>query len=136
MHCWNGSQYDDHHSGGGNWIQSSITPQGTRQDRLHAADITTHKLPAPFLVLATQNPVELEGTFPLPEAQLDRFIFKLGLGYLSAEEESNMLLNLGGPETEDDVEGTLLQGFLFCPRRCEVRSQTFHLLLSSHHFYL
>jgi MoxR-like ATPase len=47
------------------------------------------------LVLATQNPVEYEGTFPLPEAQLDRFLFKTTLGYLSAEEEGRMLLNLG-----------------------------------------
>jgi MoxR-like ATPase len=46
-------------------------------------------------VLATQNPVEYEGTFPLPEAQLDRFLFKTTLGYLSAEEEGRMLLNLG-----------------------------------------
>jgi len=47
---------------------------------------TTHPLPAPFFVLATQNPVEQEGTYPLPEAQLDRFFFKLQVGYASREE--------------------------------------------------
>src|SRR5579863_5434148 len=46
-----------------------------------------YKLPAPFFVLATQNPIELEGTYPLPEAQLDRFLFNTVLGYLSANEE-------------------------------------------------
>lgn len=47
---------------------------------------TTH-LPEPFIVIATQNPIEYEGTFPLPEAQLDRFIMKLGIGYPSREDE-------------------------------------------------
>src|SRR5690242_21765323 len=46
-----------------------------------------YKLPAPFFVLATQNPIELEGTYPLPEAQLDRFLFNTVLGYLTGEEE-------------------------------------------------
>src|ERR1039457_6959363 len=46
-----------------------------------------HKLPAPFFVLATQNPIELEGTYPLPEAQLDRFLFNTVLDYLSAADE-------------------------------------------------
>src|SRR6202165_2153271 len=46
-----------------------------------------YKLPAPFFVLATQNPIELEGTYPLPEAQLDRFLFNIMLDYLSADEE-------------------------------------------------
>jgi MoxR-like ATPase len=47
----------------------------------------THRLPRPFIVLATQNPVETEGTYPLPEAQLDRFLLKVEIGYPSAEEE-------------------------------------------------
>src|SRR5690242_20731778 len=51
----------------------------------------TMHLPAPFVVIATQNPIEYEGTFPLPEAQLDRFIMKLGVGYPSAEEEQEIL---------------------------------------------
>ncbi len=50
-------------------------------------DGTTMTLPRPFFVIATQNPIELEGTFPLPEAQLDRFLMKIGLGYPSVEEE-------------------------------------------------
>lgn len=64
-------------------------------ERQVTVDGLTRTLPRPFLVLATQNPVEYEGTFPLPEAQLDRFLFKLSLGYLSAEEEDRMLLSLG-----------------------------------------
>lgn len=58
-------------------------------------DGETRPLPRPFMVIATQNPVEYEGTFPLPEAQLDRFLFKLNLGYLSQEDEGQMLNNLG-----------------------------------------
>ena len=51
----------------------------------------TMKLPEPFMVIATQNPIEYEGTFPLPEAQLDRFIMKLSIGYPSVDEEQEML---------------------------------------------
>lgn len=51
----------------------------------------TRKLPAPFIVIATQNPVEYEGTYPLPEAQLDRFLFKLSVGYPTAEQEAEVL---------------------------------------------
>ncbi len=54
-------------------------------------DGTSHPLPDPFMVLATQNPIELGGTFPLPEAQVDRFLLKLRLGYLPANEEVAML---------------------------------------------
>src|SRR5205823_14332354 len=54
-------------------------------ERSVTVDGKTHALPKPFLVLATQNPVELAGTFPLPEAQLDRFLFKLSMGYPDAE---------------------------------------------------
>jgi len=57
-------------------------------------DGVTYELKRPFLVLATQNPIEYEGTFPLPEAQLDRFLLKLSIGYPSAEDESQILLNL------------------------------------------
>lgn len=52
---------------------------------------TTLKLPEPFIVIATQNPIEYEGTFPLPEAQLDRFIMKLSIGYPSQEDEQEIL---------------------------------------------
>jgi MoxR-like ATPase len=54
-------------------------------------DGQTHVLPPPFLIIATQNPVDHEGTFPLPEAQLDRFLMKLSLGYPTRDEESQML---------------------------------------------
>ena len=64
-------------------------------ERQVTVDGETRPLPRPFLVLATQNPIEYEGTFPLPEAQLDRFLFKISLGYLSTEQEGRMLQNLG-----------------------------------------
>lgn len=57
-------------------------------------DGVTRALQHPFLVLATQNPIEYEGTFPLPEAQLDRFLLKLSLGYPTSEQERQILLNL------------------------------------------
>ena len=55
-------------------------------------DGVTYPLPKPFLVMATQNPIEFEGTFPLPEAQLDRFLLRLSLGYPAPKDEDNMLL--------------------------------------------
>ncbi len=65
-------------------------------ERQVSVDGVTRSLERPFLVIASQNPVEYEGTFPLPEAQLDRFFMKLTLGYLDEVEESRMLQNLGG----------------------------------------
>lgn len=65
-------------------------------ERQVTVDGTTRLLERPFFVIATQNPIEYEGTFPLPEAQLDRFFLKLSLGYLKPSAESQMLLNLGG----------------------------------------
>jgi MoxR-like ATPase len=62
------------------------------QEGQSTVDIVTHHLPRPFLVMATQNPIELEGTFPLPEAQLDRFLMKIGLGYPDEAEENDILL--------------------------------------------
>lgn len=64
-------------------------------ERQVTVDGVTRELERPFLVIATQNPVEYEGTFPLPEAQLDRFFMKLSLGYLDEDTENQMLLNLG-----------------------------------------
>jgi MoxR-like ATPase len=63
-------------------------------ERQVTVDGVTRPLARPFMVLATQNPVEYEGTFPLPEAQLDRFLLKLSLGYLAIEEEKDLLLHL------------------------------------------
>ena len=62
------------------------------QERQATVDGVTRLLKEPFLVLATQNPIELEGTFPLPEAQLDRFMLRIKLGYPTMEEESDILL--------------------------------------------
>ncbi len=64
-------------------------------------DGKTHTLPPPFLVIATQNPIDHEGTFPLPEAQLDRFFMKFSLGYPSMEEELRMIQLL---ETEHPIQ--------------------------------
>ncbi len=62
------------------------------QERQITVDGQTYPLPRPFLVIATQNPIELEGTFPLPEAQVDRFLMQLKLGYPSQAEEDEILL--------------------------------------------
>ena len=61
------------------------------QERRVSVDGVTHRLPRPFLLIATQNPIELAGTFPLPEAQLDRFLFKISLGYPDAAAEIDVL---------------------------------------------
>ena len=61
------------------------------QERQVTVDGVTRPLPRPFLVMATQNPVELEGTFPLPEAQVDRFLLRIVIGYPSEEEENAIL---------------------------------------------
>jgi len=63
------------------------------EERQITVDGETHDLPMPFVVLATQNPIEYEGTFPLPEAQLDRFLLRLSLGYPSHMEEIAVLQN-------------------------------------------
>jgi MoxR-like ATPase len=64
------------------------------EERTVTVEGDTMPLPRPFLVLATENPVELEGTFPLPEAQLDRFLLRIQMGYPTADEEDEMLLRL------------------------------------------
>ncbi len=61
------------------------------EERQVTVDGVTHPLPRPFMVLATQNPIEYEGTFPLPEAQLDRFLLRVRLGYPSVPDEVRML---------------------------------------------
>lgn len=63
------------------------------QERQVTVDGHSHPLPRPFLVLATQNPIEFEGTFPLPEAQLDRFLLRLELGYPSQADERQIIRN-------------------------------------------
>jgi MoxR-like ATPase len=64
------------------------------EERTVTIEGETMQLPRPFVVLATENPIELEGTFPLPEAQLDRFMLRIKLGYPSAQDEDEMLVRL------------------------------------------
>ena len=66
-------------------------------------DGVTHALPRPFIVLATQNPVEFVGTYPLPEAQMDRFMMRIRIGYPSVEEEMDMLEKYTGPSSPMQV---------------------------------
>jgi len=71
------------------------------QERRVTSGGKTHELPQPFFVLATQNPIEQEGTYPLPEAQLDRFMFMVQVGYPSAEEEREILKRTTGDVKAD-----------------------------------
>jgi MoxR-like ATPase len=79
------------------------------QERQVSVDGTTHPLPKPFIVLATQNPIELEGTFALPEAQLDRFLVRVDLGYLAEPDERQMLRRLrdGGDNAVDKISAVV-----------------------------
>jgi MoxR-like ATPase len=74
------------------------------QERHVTVDRHTHELARPFIVVATQNPVEYEGTYPLPEAQLDRFTVRVSLGYPSADQESQMLLDHAERDRVLDLE--------------------------------
>jgi MoxR-like ATPase len=83
------------------------------QERQVSVEGQTRVLPKPFLVIATQNPVELEGTFSLPEAQLDRFLLRVGLGYPSKDDEQRIARRYrDGGEPLDDVEAIAGQGEL------------------------
>lgn len=73
------------------------------QERQVTVDRDTYPLPRPFLVLATQNPIELEGTFPLPEAQVDRFLMQISLGYPTEDEENDILLRYERENPLDDL---------------------------------
>jgi MoxR-like ATPase len=72
-------------------------------ERQVTIDEATIPLPAPFLLIATQNPIELEGTFPLPEAQLDRFLIRLRIGYPEESEEEEMLVRFEGMDPLADL---------------------------------
>ena len=74
------------------------------QERHVTVDKHTHELARPFLVVATQNPVEYEGTYPLPEAQLDRFMVRVSLGYPTAQQESEMLADHAEHDRVLDLE--------------------------------
>ena len=73
------------------------------QERQASIDGVTSALPDPFIVMATLNPIEMEGTFPLPEAQLDRFLLRVNLGYPTLEEESAMLMRFQSMQTLDTI---------------------------------
>lgn len=74
------------------------------QERQVTVDGVTRPQPRPFLVLATQNPIELEGTFPLPEAQIDRFMLRVEIGYPSEEEENDILERFRSNDPLEEVE--------------------------------
>ena len=74
------------------------------EERQTTVDGTTYKLPQPFMVMATQNPIEYEGTFPLPEAQLDRFLMRVHLGYPSNTDEVLMMDNQQTSHPIDAIE--------------------------------
>jgi len=78
-------------------VQSALLE--AMQERQVTIGETTHRLPEPFLVLATQNPIEQEGTYPLPEAQVDRFMLKLRVGYPSRAEEKEIMRRMARRET-------------------------------------
>jgi MoxR-like ATPase len=82
-------------------VQSALLE--AMQERQVTIGGQTHKLPRPFFVMATQNPIEQEGTYALPEAQTDRFLFKLIVDYPSAEEESSMLRRWGQVTTQPQL---------------------------------
>lgn len=73
------------------------------QEQQITVDGDTYRLPRPFLVLGTQNPIELEGTFPLPEAQVDRFLMRLSIGYPTEPEEHDMLLRFERSDPLEDL---------------------------------
>jgi MoxR-like ATPase len=80
-------------------VQSALLE--AMQERQVTIGDTTYRLPDPFLVLATQNPIEQEGTYPLPEAQTDRFMLHVKVGYPTRDEERTMLERLGKPQTPE-----------------------------------
>jgi MoxR-like ATPase len=93
------------------------------QERQVTIDGISHPLPRPFLVLATQNPVELEGTFPLPEAQVDRFLVHIQIGYPNQEEENTMLERFRAADPMADLNPVVtLEDILQCQsERKEIR---------------
>ncbi|WP_153555840.1 AAA family ATPase [Roseimaritima sediminicola] len=93
------------------------------QERQVTAAGQRHALPDPFFVLATQNPIEQEGTYPLPEAQLDRFMFDIRIGYMSEDEELDVVLRTTGqsdPPIEPALSAEDLERFVQCVRRIAV----------------
>ena len=95
------------------------------EERQVTVDGTTHPLPNPFIVIATQNPIESGGTYPLPEAQLDRFLLKLGVGYPDLDAETEILMRRAGRGREQIdlrqvIDGETLRGLQQIVERIEV----------------
>jgi len=88
-----------------------------------SVDGTTHALPSPFLVIATQNPLEFAGTYPLPESQLDRFLMILKMGYPTPEEERQIIMSRSGPDPIEALQAVLSTDDInrLCERVNEVR---------------
>jgi len=89
------------------------------QERQVTVDCVTRKLPSPFLVIATQNPIELEGTYPLPEAQLDRFILRASVGYPGPDAEWEVLARRLSRRADDIVLNSVVgREELLAMQRC------------------
>lgn len=86
-------------------VQSALLE--AMQERQVTLGDETHPLPTPFLVLATENPIDQEGTYPLPEAQVDRFMFKLKVGYPSRAEERQILQAMASTAPKTDVQAVI-----------------------------
>ena len=97
------------------------------QERTVTVRGNNHKLPPPFIVLATQNPIELEGTYPLPEAQLDRFLFNVILDYLTGTEElavvNRYTTRIDIPEVSSCTNGEQIQKFQWLVRQVPVSAE-------------
>ncbi|HEX5265363.1 MAG TPA: MoxR family ATPase [Acidimicrobiales bacterium] len=74
------------------------------EERQVTVDTTTYRLPSPFMVIATQNPVEHQGTYPLPDSQLDRFLMRIDVGYPDRRAEVSILETHGGADPVDELE--------------------------------
>ena len=96
-------------------VQSALLE--AMQERQVTLGGETHALPSPFLVLATQNPIDQEGTYPLPEAQVDRFMLKLNVGYPSREEERRILDAMATTAPRLDVEPVVTTAEILEARR-------------------
>lgn len=94
------------------------------QERQVTAEGETKPLPRPFMLMATQNPIELEGTFPLPEAQLDRFLLKIKMGYPSAEDDHLILERFRRADPLEELEVTVTAAELL---RLQVETRDVHV---------
>jgi MoxR-like ATPase len=104
------------------------------EERQVTVDTVTYQLGTPFMVIATQNPIEHEGTYPLPEAQLDRFMMRLSLGYPSPESEAQILSTHGVASTLDDIhpvrDARGVSDMILMAREVHVASSLQHYIVS------